>query len=680
MAPSCSFLIIILFIFFNFFFISQSLQFTYNGFNSSSLLQDGSSFIEPSGALRLTENKRNVMGHAFYPTPIPMFNNSTPHIASSFSTYFVFQILPSSANRGGFGLAFVLAPSPRFPTPEPGHYLGIFNSENDGSPSNHVFLVEFDTMNGHQESSDTEGNHVGINVNGMKSMATDSATFVLNGTRQNREIIMESGMPIQAWIEYDGNRSILNVTLSPLLHPKPATPLMSENINLSEYVRDSMYAGFSAATGEKVSSHFILGWSFKLNGMADPLNLDGLPVMPIEKSPRNNVKARKVLIATFSALLLFLLMALGSIFLYRRMMKCEHLEDWELDCPRRFRYWDLYKATKGFKESEIIGIGGFGAVYRGVLPANGTEVAVKKIRSNNSMQGIREFAAEIESLGRLRHKNLVNLQGWCKHKQDLLLVYDYVPNGSLDSILYTSKKDSNISLNWEKRFNIIKGIASALLYLHEEWEQIVIHRDVKSSNILIDRDMSPRLGDFGLARFYDHGKISHTTNVVGTIGYIAPELTRTGKASTRTDVFAFGILLLELACGRAPIVSELDRDVVLVDWVVECMQIGSIIDAVDVNLKSDYVVEEMEIVLGLGLLCSHPKEEKRPNMRQLMKYLNGDELLPLLDKLSSVGSRRSQEITSRFLALGLSESIVTNALPNSFSVGEMSSSSLDTGR
>lgn len=104
--------------------------------------------------------------------------------------------------------------------------------------------------------------------------------------------------------------------------------------------------------------------------MADPLNLDGLPVMPIEKSPRNNVKARKVLIATFYVLLLFLLMALGSIFLYRRMTKFEHLEDWELDCPRRFRYWDLYKATNGFKESEIIGIGGFGTVYRGVIPTN----------------------------------------------------------------------------------------------------------------------------------------------------------------------------------------------------------------------------------------------------------------------------------------------------------------------
>ncbi|XP_075502377.1 putative L-type lectin-domain containing receptor kinase VI.1 [Primulina tabacum] len=678
MAPSFSFLIIILFVLFNFFFISQSLNFTYNGFNSSSLLQDGSSLIEPNGALRLTENKRNVIGHAFYPTPIPIFNNS-PN-ASSFSTYFVFQIIPSSANRGGFGLAFVLAPSPRFPDPEPGHYLGIFNSRNDGSPSNHVFLVEFDTMNGHEENSDTEGNHVGINVNGMKSMATDSATFAFNGTRENKEIIMESGTPIQAWIEYDGHRKILNVTLSPLLNPKPATPLMSENLDLSNYLRSSMYAGFSAATGEKVSSHYILGWSFKLNGMADPLNLDGLPVKPIEKSPRNNAKARKVLIVTFSVLLLFLLMVLGSIFLYRRMMKFEHLEDWELDCPRRFRYWDLYKATKGFKESEMIGIGGFGAVYRGVLPTNGTEIAVKKIMSNNSIQGIREFAAEIESLGRLRHKNLVNLQGWCKHKKDLLLVYDYVPNGSLDSLLYKSENVSTNFLDWEKRFNIIKGIASGLLYLHEEWEKIVIHRDVKSSNILIDGNMNPRLGDFGLARFYDHGKISHTTNVVGTIGYIAPELTRTGKASTRTDIFAFGILLLELACGRAPIVFEMDRDVILADWVVECMQVNSIFDAVDVNLKSDYVVEEMEIVLGLGLLCSHPKEEKRPNMRQVMKYLNREELLPLLDQLSSVGSRRSEEITSRLLALGLSDSIITNAVHNSFSEGEMSSSSLNTGR
>ncbi|CAI0547203.1 unnamed protein product [Linum tenue] len=139
--------------------------------------------------------------------------------------------------------------------------------------------------------------------------------------------------------------------------------------------------------------------------------------------------------------------------------------------------------------------------------------------------------------------------GWCKQRSDLLLVYDYIPNGSLDFFLYGG--GGQRCLSWEQRFRVLKGIAAGLLYLHEEWEQVVIHRDVKSSNVLIDGEMNGRLGDFGLARLYNHRTAaSHTTNVVGTVGYIAPESARTGKASTRSDVFAFGVLLLETASGR----------------------------------------------------------------------------------------------------------------------------------
>ncbi|KAK6152538.1 hypothetical protein DH2020_015173 [Rehmannia glutinosa] len=489
-------------------------------------------------------------------------------------------------------------------------------------------MVEFDTVNGYNEESDTNGNHIGINLNGMNSTASLPASYHVTGTQsQNEEVRLETDGPIQAWIDYDGLTKTVNVTVSPLRIPKPARPLMSEIIDLSPVLLENMYAGFSAATGEKSSAHYILGWSFRLNGTANPLNLSHLPLIPIENlsSSKANV-IKKALIATFSVLLFILLGALG------------------------------------------------------VLPSTGAEIAVKKIMSNNKLQGMREFAAEIESLGRLRHKNLVNLQGWCKHKNDLLLIYDYIPNGSLDSLLYDSKNVD--TLTWNQRFNILKGVASGLLYLHEEWEQVVVHRDVKSSNVLIDRDMNARLGDFGLARLYDHGKNAHTTNVVGTIGYIAPELTRTGKASTSTDVFAYGILLLEVACGRGPVVYEADRNVILVDWVSECVEKGNIFDAVDVKLGSMYVVEEMELVLGLGLLCSHPKAQMRPSMRQVMKYLNGDEVFPLFDKLSLAGSRRVDEMASRFLALGLSttDSVTTTASFQSHSVGAMSSTSFDSGR
>uniref|UniRef100_A0A2N9I661 non-specific serine/threonine protein kinase n=1 Tax=Fagus sylvatica TaxID=28930 RepID=A0A2N9I661_FAGSY len=524
-----------------------------------------------------------------------------------------------ASSRGGYGLAFILSPSTKFPGAQPGHYLGIFNSSNDENPSNHIFAVEFDTVKGYKETSDSEGNHVGININSMSSNASTPA-------------------------EYDGVKGVVNVTISPNLDEKPKKPLISHSINLTTILRETMYVGFSAATGKTTSFHYILAWSFAINGAAPLLNISQLPLPPPSEE---------------------------SSLAFEPQVK-ESLEDWELDCPHRFKYKDLYAATKGFKESEVIGVGGFGAVYKGIVPATGNEVAVKKIIQNSS-QGMREFAAEIESLGRLRHKNLVNLQGWCKHKNDLLIVYDYIPNGGLDSLIF--KPRNNFVLTWDARYNILKGVASGLLYLHEEWEQVVIHRDVKSSNVLIDAELNARLGDFGLARLFDHDKLSYTTNVVGTIGYLAPELARTGKVSTSSDVFAFGILLLEVVTGRRPIDNN---SFVLVDWLMECQQLGQILDAVDPKLNSTYVVEEVELVLDLGLLCSHHKPEARPTMRQVTRILSGDDPLPAVPDWGSVDFRSVSEMNSRSLEL-ISGDMTTRSYHSS-SFGGITSSSINSGR
>ncbi|KAK4731179.1 hypothetical protein R3W88_024167 [Solanum pinnatisectum] len=667
-------LVILALIFFPILVRAQSFDFAYNGFNNSNIIRDGVAIINPSGALKLTNRSQNVIGHAFHPNPVPIFNSSTKNV-TSFSTYFVFAIVPLEKTSGGFGFAFTLSPSPGFPGAQSDHFLGVLNNTNNRKDTNHIFMVEFDTVDGHDEGVDTDGNHIGININSMTSIASQPANYYVNGTSRTEEVHLQRGESIQAWIDYDGMSKVVNVTISPITVPKPIRPLISEVVDLSPVLNETTYAGFSAATGNKASSHYILGWSFRLNGAADPLDLDNLPVAPPEVvTSSNNSHLKRALIGTFCSVVILLL---GAFYIYRRMRQHEVLEDWELDCPHRFRYRDLYKATKGFKESELIGVGGFGAVYKGVLPTNGAEVAVKKI-SSNSLQGMREFAAEIESLGRLRHKHLINLQGWCKNKNDLLLVYDFVPNGSLDSLLYRQKRD--IVLTWEQRFSIIKGIAAGLLYLHEEWEQVVIHRDVKSSNVLIDGEMNGRLGDFGLARLYDHGKNSHTTNVVGTIGYIAPELTRTGKASTSTDVYAYGVLLLEVASGRPPIVYEPGKGaLVLADWVIECLQLGNVLDAVDQRLNSVYVDKEVQMILRLGLVCSHPRPEARPTMRQVMKYLNGDESLPAFEQqLSCIGSDRVDEITAKFLEVFSTDTI--NISRRSLSVGQISSSSLHSGR
>ncbi|XP_052730537.1 L-type lectin-domain containing receptor kinase S.4-like, partial [Vigna angularis] len=213
----------------------------------------------------------------------------------------------------------------------------------------------------------------------------------------------------------------------------------------------------------------------------------------------------------------------------RRYKNADVIEAWELEIgPHRYSYQELKKATKGFKDKELLGQGGFGSVYKGKLPNSNTQVAVKRI-SHDSKQGLREFVSEITSIGRLRHRNMVQLLGWCRRCGDLLLVYGFMANGSLDKYLFDEPK---IILSWEQRFKVVKDVASTLLYMHEGYEQVVIHRDVKASNVLLDGELNVRLGDFGLARLYEHGANPSTTRVVGTLGYLEPEVPRTGKATS----------------------------------------------------------------------------------------------------------------------------------------------------
>ncbi|KAG5243141.1 lectin protein [Salix suchowensis] len=656
---------------------AQDVEFHFDGFNGreANLTLDRVSIIKPSGLLRLTNKTKNAVGHAFYSQKIQMIDSSSSSSAnaSSFNTTFVFQIISPSKGKGGFGFAFTLSPSDRLPGADAGHFLGLFNSTNNGESSNNIFAVEFDTVNGFNKSKDSEGNYVGININSVDSEEGKPAAYIDDANRPGsfEELLLESGEPNQAWIEYDGVTTLINVTIAPMGQHKPIQPLISFKKDLSKVVREDMYAGFSASTGEKASSHYILGWSFSTKGAAPPLNLSRLPIALPEKNSSAFRPSVIAIIASLCGVTILLFVILFFLTVYRRKcLQFEDLEDWELDSPHRFRYQDLHTATKGFKKSEIIGVGGFGTVYRGRLPTSAIEVAVKKI-NHNSIQGLREFTAEIESLGCLRHKNLVNLQGWCKTKKDLLLVYEFIPNGSLAGLLFSRK--NSVVLSWEQRFNIVKGIAAGLLYLHEEWERVVIHRDVKSSNVLIDAEMNGRLGDFGLARLYDHGTTSHTTNIVGTIGYLAPELTRTGQASTGSDVYAYGILLLEVACGRKPVETS---DFILIDSVIEYHRTGGIIDAADPKLNSAFVVEEMELVLGLGLLCSHRKPNARPTMRQVTRYLNWEAQLPVIDDLGSPDSPSSRP---KFMEVSGSSSMITGSYPSS-SLHYMSTSSLDAGR
>ncbi|KAJ4778741.1 Concanavalin A-like lectin protein kinase family protein [Rhynchospora pubera] len=557
-------------------------EFTFNGFNQANLTLDGSAYIQSNGLLQLTYTPQ-TKGHAFLPMPVHFGNT-----ISSFSTTFVFAIVSAYVDLSGHGIAFLISPTTNLSSALPSQYMGLFNIQNNGNSTNHIFAVELDTIYS-SEFQDINDNHVGIDINSLKSSQSHTAGYYDDKSGSFQNLTLMSHKKMQAWVEYNSQEKRIDVTLSPIGMSKPSKPLLSYEFNLSTVlINSSMYIGFSSSTGTVHTSHYILGWSFKLNGVAPSIDLSKLP---------------------------------KSRFKYAELR-----EDWEDEFgPHRFTYKDLHQATNGFKEKELLGTGGFGRVYRGVLPVSKLEVAVKKV-SHESRDGTKQFIAEVVSIGQLRHRNLVQLLGYCRRKKELLLVYDYMPNGSLDKYLYSQEKPA---LNWTQRFNIIKGVASSLLYLHEESEQVVVHRDVKASNVLLDSELNGRLGDFGLARLYDHGTDPQTTHVVGTMGYLSPELVRSGKATPLTDVFAFGAFILEVVCARRPIESGAQGDqIILVDLVIQHWQSGLLPDIADPRLGEWYETEELEMVLKLGLLCSHPVPTARPSMRQVMQYLDGDAPLP----------------------------------------------------
>ncbi|KAM3254131.1 hypothetical protein ACQJBY_047951 [Aegilops geniculata] len=305
------------------------------------------------------------------------------------------------------------------------------------------------------------------------------------------------------------------------------------------------------------------------------------------------------------------------------------LVDGELDQglsgPRRFSFDELAAATDNFSNDRALGRGGFGSVYRGFMSDMNREVAVKKV-SETSRQGWKEFLSEMRIISRLRHRNLVQLIGWCHGGDELLLVYELMHNGSLDTHLYRS----DYVLTWPVRYEIVLGIGSALLYLHQDTEQRVVHRDIKPSNIMLDASFTAKLGDFGLARLINDGQISYMTDTAGTMGYIDPESVLAGTASVESDVYSFGVLLLEVACGRRPALVQEDGGAVhLVSWVWDLYGGGSIRAAAE-RLRGEFDGAETEGVMVVGLWCAHPDRGMRPSIRQAMNVLRFEAPLPSL--------------------------------------------------
>ncbi|CAL9111942.1 unnamed protein product, partial [Musa acuminata var. zebrina] len=569
------------------------------------------------------------VGRAVYREPLLLWDARTKAM-SDFTTHFSFIIRNSSkTSSSGDGLAFFMAPYPSHLLPDSScGSFGIFPRVSSDYLVPTV-AVEFDT---HQNEWDVDDHHVGIDVNSFVSQKPAS----WNGS-------FKTGMLANAWVSYDAITRNLSVFLTYADNPVFAgDSILHTVIDLRDHLPANVTVGFSAATGLVTETHAVLSWSFRSS--LQPRSIPPPTAPTASDAAKSKSKTGLIVGLVIGAGALMVMPGLLLFVLWRRRRKsrgrnaADGDEDMDFDLttdddfmgnrgPKRFAYKELARATRNFSDEGKLGEGGFGSVYRGHLKDLKLDVAIKRV-SRESRQGRKEYVSEVKIISRLRHRNLVQLVGWCHDRGEFLLVYEFLPNGSLDSYLYRPAT----GLGWPARHKIALGLASALLYLHEEWEQCVMHRDVKPSNIMLDSSFNAKLGDFGLARLVDHDRNLQTTDLAGTRVYIAPECFYTGKPSKESDVYSFGIVALEIACGRRPVeLKEKDPGKeILMEWVWELYGRRTILEAADPRLNGDFDETQMECLMVVGLWCAHPDYNVRPSIRQAINALNLETPLPEL--------------------------------------------------
>ncbi|XP_052204600.1 L-type lectin-domain containing receptor kinase IX.1-like [Diospyros lotus] len=589
----------------------------------------GDANISDQGIIQVTPDEQGIYrerraGRAVHADSLHLWDKPSGNLAD-FSTNFVFVIDSNGSSRYGDGLAFFLAPINDVPNNiNPGGAIGLpMNqiSNHSWKPITSFVAVEFDTYLNGIDPLTSSRTHVGIDINTTHSNVTQEWLSNITGGATN-----------EAWITYNSSSKNLSVVFT--TYPVNNTRVegaLHFLVDLRDYLPEWVAVGFSASTGARFETNHVKSWSFSSS-----------LVVPNKTASSPLSKGLVVGLSVGLPALVLVLALAGYVFWKKTRAEDEFAVELSMDNefeagtgPKKFSYNELSWATSNFAEEQKLGEGGFGGVYRGFLRELNSYVAVKRV-SKGSTQGIREYASEVKIISLLRHRNLVQLVGWCHEKKQLLLVYEFLENGSLDSHLFKQKT----LLTWPIRYKIAQGLASALLYLHEEWEQCVVHRDVKSSNVMLDSNFNAKLGDFGLARLVDHDKGSQTTIVLaGTRGYMAPEYVVTGKASKESDVYSFGIVALEIACGRKAIDNKVpESQMILVQWVWDLYGTGRLLEAVDQKIGTDFDLQEMERLMIVGLWCAHPDHNLRPPIRQAIQVLNCDAPLHILPAIMPVAT------------------------------------------
>ncbi|KAM0036120.1 putative protein kinase RLK-Pelle-L-LEC family [Helianthus debilis subsp. tardiflorus] len=606
-----------------------SIKFNFTNINPSyqnrDIVSEGEGSYISNEGIQVTPNEIGSVqtsraGRATYISPLHLWDNRSGELAS-FSTNFTFVIDSMGSRNYADGLTFFLAQNNSVISP--GGSMGLPVNTTTNVAISQFVAVEFDTYPNAWDpkipgSNASIGPHVGISISSLISVRSKEWLSNVTGGRE-----------CQAWITYDSVSKNLSVSFTGFRNNSVVRQDgLVYTVDLRKELPEWVIFGFSAATGQLFEKNNVRSWTFDSSDLQVYKNNTippGQGPNPVEK--KNNKKK------------------LREDDTEEDSFDVEMNNEFEMGTgPKRFSYDELSYSTGNFAETEKLGEGGFGGVYKGFLKDSRTYIAVKRV-SKTSKQGMKEYSSEVRIISRLRHRNLVQLIGWCHQKGDFLLVYEYMENGSLDSHLFKGKS----LLTWETRYKIVQGLASALLYLHEEWEQCVLHRDIKSSNVMLDLNFNAKLGDFGLAKLVEHEKGSQTTMLAGTMGYIAPECVITGKASKESDVFSFGVVALEITCGRKSMEYKApEKQVRLIQWVWELYGTGTLLEAVDPSLGSDFGEEEIKRLMILGLWCVHPDSEFRPSMRQAIKVLNSEAPLPLLPSKMPVASYLTPAMSSRF--------------------------------
>ncbi|KAF8758193.1 hypothetical protein HU200_010630 [Digitaria exilis] len=653
---------------------AAALRFDYATLTLGSLKLLGDAHLK-NGTIRLSRDMpvpTSGSGRALYASPVPL--------RAGFSTQFAFTVTTLNPSSVGGGLAFVVAADDSS-LGDAGAYIGV-------STATDAAAVEFDTLMDVQ-FGDLNGNHVGLDLGSMVSAAAadlDQAGVELTSGRAINAWIDylpndKRGEILEVFVSYTAKRPRAPVLSAPLelgdtvkeaafvgfsastqgsteVHaiewwgfstPSPSPPPRSAPAPPPEspavqpppptsvvnpVLPSPLLPGTTtpSATASAPTSSISAASGPSSSAAAVARNAGSPPRPAAHAAVAGAATACAFVAASFAGFALWALArrararkrtaASSAVATTTRRRDSSSLASAAAlaRSPREFSYKELSAATRGFDSTRVIGNGAFGTVYKGIIPDTGAMVAVKRCTKANATadaeQARSEFLSELSIIAGLRHRNLLRLQGWCYEKGEILLVYDYMRNGSLDKALFDDASTSP---------PILAGVASALAYLHHECERRVIHRDVKSSNVMLDEAFRARLGDFGLARQAEHGESPDATAAAGTMGYLAPEYLLTGRATEATDVFSFGALVLEVTCGRRPIgTTEGTRCNNLVEWVWSLHGEGRVLDAVDARLGGEFDEGEMRRAMLVGLACSSPEPAMRPGMRAVVQMLSGE--------------------------------------------------------